>query len=137
METKINRRKIIKKCIVVSIVIVLGSVAVVYKNWKEESKEIIAIMVGNMIASYEHIDRELDLAYFYDLDVYTTYEEMVNEIGKPNGAIGSGITIPYYAVGNQYVAIWFARDKDGMFTNIVKMELYTADTYIGEIPLKE
>lgn len=137
MATKINRGKIIKKCIVVSIVIVLGSAAVVYKNWKEQSKEPIAIMVGNMIASYEHIDRELDLAYFYDLDAYTTYEEMVNEIGKPNGAIGSGITIPYYKVGNQYVAIRFARAEDGMFTHIFKMNLYTADIYIGEIPLKE
>ena len=90
-----------------------------------------------MIASYEHIDRNIDLTYFYDLDVNTTYEKIVKEIGKPNGAIGSGIIIPYYQVGDQYVVIWFACDEDGTYTNILKMRLYMSDTYVGDIPLKE
>ena len=96
-----------------------------------------AIMIGNCMATYEEIDRNLDLSYFYDLDANSTYEQMVSEIGKPNGAIGSGILLPYYKVGDKYVVIWFAGNEDGTYTNIFKMKLYTADTYIGEIPLKE
>lgn len=121
----------------VFIIIVLISFVIVYKNLKEESMGTQAIIIGNMIASYKYIDRNLDLAYFYDLNVNTTYKEMVNEIGKPNGAIGSGITIPYYKVGNQYVVIWFASDEDGTYTNILEMRLYTSDTYVGDIPLKD
>lgn len=95
------------------------------------------IVIGNMFASYEYIDREVSIDYFYNLNSNTTYEEIKNEIGKPNGAMGSGITIPYYQVENQYVVIWFARDEDGKYTNISRMGLYTNTMYIGDIPLKE
>lgn len=124
--------------ILISIIIVFISVIIVYKVLKEkENMGTGAILVGNMMASYEHIDRNIDLEYFYDLDDSTTYEEMVNEIGKPNGAMGSGVTIPYYEVGDQYVAIWYARDKNGAYTKILKIKIYSSATYIGDIPLKE
>lgn len=114
--------------------------------WKEgkfilESKEVKCtevepIMVGNMFATYEYIDRELNLDYFYSLDSNTTYDELVNEIGKPNGAIGFGITTPYYQAGNQYIAISFAEDSNGNYTNIIRMGLYTNEAYVKDIPLK-
>ncbi|MDE5748086.1 MAG: hypothetical protein K2I21_10990, partial [Acetatifactor sp.] len=111
----------------ISIIIVTIIFVIVYKDSKEkESMSTKAVMIGNMIASYEYIDRNIDLTYFYDLDANTTYEKMVNEIGKPNGAMGSGIITPYYRVGEQYVVIWFASDEDGTYTNILKMRLYTS-----------
>ena len=94
------------------------------------------ILIGNMVASYEYIDREVNIDYFYNLDGNTTYEEIQNEIGKPNGVMGSGITTPYYQVGNQYVVIWFARDVDGKYTNILRIGLYTKEAYVEDIPLK-
>ena len=94
------------------------------------------ILIGNMVASYEYIDREVNIDYFYNLDGNTTYEEIQNEIGKPNGAMSSGITTPYYQVGNQYVVIWFARDVDGKYTNILRIGLYTKEAYVEDIPLK-
>lgn len=98
--------------------------------------EVEPIMVGNMFATYEYIDRELNLDYFYSLDSNTTYDELVNEIGKPNGAMGFGITTPYYQAGNQYIAIVFAEDSNGNYTNIIRMGLYTNEAYVKDIPLK-
>lgn len=119
--------------------IVLISLVIIV-NWNlRESKNKYhgAIMVGGMFATYEYIDRDIDIDYFYDLDADITYKDLENEIGKPNGDIGSGITYPYYQVGEQYVVIWFARDEDGMYTNISRMALYTQEEYVEDIPLKE
>lgn len=131
------KRKIIFG-VLVFISIVIISLAIENKNLKESKNMGTKVtMVGNMLASYEYIDRSISVDYFYNLDVNTTYEKIENEIGKPNGAIGSGIIIPYYKVEDQYVVIWFASDEDGTYTNILKMRLYTSDTYIEDIPLKE
>ena len=131
-----KKTKIIGTFVFISIVIV--GLVIGYKNLKEsKNTDNKAIMIGDMIASYEYVDRNINIEYFYDLDVNTTYKEIENEIGKPNGAIGSGITIPYYQVGDQYVVVWFAGDEDGMHTNILRMGLYTRDAYVGDIPLKE
>lgn len=137
MECALNEKKIFFGTLI-SIIIVFISVIIVFKVLKEkENMGTRAILVGNMIASYEYIDRNIDLDYFYELDDSTTYEEMVNEIGKPNGAMGSGVTMPYYETGDRYVAIWFARNENGAYTNILEISLYTSTTYVGEIPLNE
>ncbi|MDE7273773.1 MAG: hypothetical protein K2N95_12055 [Lachnospiraceae bacterium] len=129
-------KKLIGVVAVISIVLfILFNKSNMYGNMENKNMEMIAI--GNMFASYEYIDREVSIDYFYNLNSNTTYEEIENEIGKPNGAMGSGITILYYQVENQYVVIWFARDEDGKHTNISRMGLYTNTMYIGDIPLKE
>ena len=89
------------------------------------------------MATYEYIDRKIDIEYFYDLNANTTYEEIVNEIGKPNGMMGSGLTMPYYQVDDRYIAMLFGRDEEGKYSKIFQMSLYTSDTYVGEIPLNE
>lgn len=119
-------------------IVLIGVVIIVNKNlWESKNKYPIAIMVGGLFATYEYIDRNIDIDYFYNLDADTTYEDLENEIGKPNGDRGSGLIYPYYQVGNQYVVVWFARDEDGMYTNISRMALYTQEEYVGDIPLKE
>lgn len=132
------KKKIIVILVVISIVIISLFIRNKISRKQEESTsmKIEPIMIGNMVASYEYIDRKVNIEYFYDLDGNTTYEEIQNEIGKPNGAMGSGITTPYYQVGNQYVVIWFARDEDGKYTNILRMGLYTNEAYVEDIPLK-
>lgn len=120
---------------IISIVVIL--LFMYSKMYRVENKKTEMILIGNMFASYEYIDREVRIDYFYDLDSNTTYEEIENEIGKPNGAMGSGITLPYYQVDDQYVVILFASDEDGKYTNILRMGLYTNKMYIGDIPLKE
>lgn len=131
-----------KKIIAILIIIstVITSLFIVNKINRKQgestSMKIEPILIGNMVASYEYIDREVNIDYFYNLDGNTTYEEIQNEIGKPNGAMGSGITTPYYQVGNQYVVIWFARDVDGKYTNILRIGLYTKEAYVEDIPLK-
>lgn len=103
------------------------------RNSEMEVKE---IMVGNMVATYEYIDRDIPIEYFYDLNSSTTYSEIKNTIGKPNGARGSGIVEPYYQVGDQYVVIWFSHNESGEYDKILGMYLYTRDKFVEEIPLK-
>lgn len=96
-----------------------------------------AIMVGNTFATYENFDRELDIDYFYNLDCDTTYSKIENEIGKPNGGVGSGLVRPYYQVGDQYVVMCFSLNDEGQYDKLSEMSLYTKEQYIGDIPMKQ
>lgn len=107
------------------------------EEMKEDGKiEIYAIKVGNLFASYEYIDRDISIDYFYNLNCNTKYEEIVNEIGRPNGGRGSGMVTPYYQVGDQYVEIWFSLNQEGEYDKILGMSLFSTEEYIEEIPLK-
>lgn len=93
-------------------------------------------MVGGLPASYESIDRKLDINYFYGLARGTTYQEIEEEIGRPNGGRGSGLVRPYYQVGEQYVVMDFSLDEEGGYDELSGMSLYSGEEYLGEIPLK-
>lgn len=129
-----------KKKIIVGILIIIIIICIVIANkYLRESKNmnIQYIIIANKPASYEFFDRNIKIDYFYNLSADTTYEEIVNEIGKPNGMMGSGIMMPYYKADDQYIALWFGRDEEGEYTKISQMFIYTSDTYVGEIPLNE
>lgn len=102
----------------------------------DRSGETGAIMVGGLPASYESIDRELDINYFYGLARGTTYQEIEEEIGRPNGGRGSGLVRSYYQVGEQYVVMDFSLDEEGGYDELSGMSLYSGEEYLGEIPLK-
>lgn len=132
------KKKIIVILVVISVAIISLFVRDALSRKQEDTKKGMkteSIIIGNLVASYEYVDREISIDYFYNLDTDATYEKIENEIGKPNGAMGSGITTPYYQVGNQYVVIWFARDDEGKYTNILRMAIYTNEAYIEDIPL--
>lgn len=134
-------KKYLKYVFVILIVLCFMMIGLCFmlKNYevKENSQiDVKVIMVGNMIATYEYIDRDIPIEYFYDLNSSTTYSEIKNTIGKPNGARGSGIVEPYYQVGDQYVVIWFSHNEAGEYDKILEMCLYTRDKFVEEIPLK-
>lgn len=126
------------------ILIIISVIAIsIYNKSKqnvelEESKkmEIQAIVIGNTFATYEKFDRELDINYFYNLGCNTTYSKIEKEIGKPNGGMGSGLVRPYYEVGSQYVVMSFSLNDKGEYDKLSEMSLYTAEEYIGDIPMK-
>lgn len=103
---------------------------------EDEKMGIKSIMIGNMFATYENIDRELKMEYFYELNNNATYQKIESEIGKPNGGIGLGDVRPYYEVGGQYVVMYFLVNEEGEYDKLCGMDLYTEEKYIGEIPLK-
>lgn len=108
-----------------------------YEKQEEKSEmKLNSIMVGNVFATYENIDRELDIEYFYDLNCNTTYQEIENEIGKPNGGMGSGLVRPYYQVGDQYVVMDFTLNEEGNYDRLSGMSLYTKEKYVDDIPFK-
>ena len=101
-----------------------------------QKMETKAVVIGNMCATYEKIDRELTMDYFYDLDNNTTYQQVESEIGKPNGGMGSGLVKPYYQVGDQYVVMWFSLTEEGEYDKLLRMCQYTNEEYLNDIPLK-
>lgn len=79
---------------------------------REEDNMKNAIYVTGMLATYQYIDREVNLEYFYKLNNMCTCEQIIEEIGEPNGQYGSGFTYKYYEIGNDlYVSILFS-DND-------------------------
>lgn len=104
---------------------------------EDKKMEIKSIMIGNIFATYENIDRELKMEYFYELNSNVTYQKVEGEIGKPNGGMGLGDVRPYYQVGDQYVVMYFLVNEEGEYDKLCGMDLYTEEKYIGEIPLKD
>lgn len=94
------------------------------------------IRIGGYMASYKHIERELSMDYFYGLESDTSYEEVVNSIGEPNGEIYFGDSQPYYEVGKQYVVIMFSIDADGNRDYIVAMGVYNQKSCVKVIPVR-
>lgn len=118
---------------------VIALIVFIKSNKKVEDRkktEIKTIMIDNMFATYEHINRELTMDYFYALDNGTTYQKIEEEIGKPNGGLGFGLVKPYYQVGDQYVVMWFSLKDDGEYDKLLRMCQYTNEKNIKDIPLK-
>lgn len=91
------------------------------------------IKIGGLVAWWVYIDREIDLDYFYELDGTTTYDQIVEEIGVPNGTLGFGLVLPYYQVDDLYVVISFSVDENGECDKVGMVELYSNDALIEKI----
>ena len=89
------------------LVILVSVIIIVYIAHENKKKDMQPICVEGLIASYEYIDRDISLEYFYKLDNTSTYNQIVEDIGIPNGYRGSGLILPYYEVDKLYVVISF------------------------------
>lgn len=69
------------------------------------------IRVNDRITGYTYFDRSLSVSDFEQFDYNTTYEDLVDCIGLPNGTIGSGIARPYYELNDGRFVIWNAAYK--------------------------
>lgn len=90
--------------------------------------------VGGLIATWKYIEREINLEYFYQLDNTTTYQQIEEEIGEPNGARGSGLVFPYYQIDNNlYIVASFSLDEDGEYDKLGMLLLCTEDEVLEKI----
>lgn len=95
------------------------------------------IRVSGLIASYRHIDRQLKLQYFYELDATVTRQKLEEEIGKPNGQYGSGIIYDYYEIDdNLYVSIMAIGSESNPEGKINSLQLCTHEKTIETIYLR-
>lgn len=105
--------------IIVYYLLVVGGTEFVNQLSQNRTANIKAIQVGGLVASWEYVERDVDLDYFYQLDGTTTYEQIEEEIGKPNGGRGSGLVLPYYQVnGNQFIVMSFSLDEYGEYYKV-------------------
>lgn len=89
--------------------------------------------VEGVIATWEYIERDISLDYFYKIDNTVTYKQIEEEIGKPNGERGSGLILPYYQVGDLYVVISFSLDENGEYNKVGAVFLCTKDECLEQI----
>lgn len=124
------RKKYILLCI---LFLIFFATITMDKKEQKEGEQLKVRKVGGLIATWEYVDREVTLSYFYNLDNSKTYGQILDEIGKPNGYRGSGIVLPYYQVGDNYVVIAFSRDENGEYDKVAMVYLYTCDEVIERI----
>ena len=90
--------------------------------------------VGGLIATWKYVEREIDLDYFYQLDNTTTYRQIEEEIGEPNGVRGSGLIFPYYQIDNNlFVVVSFSLDEEGEYDKVGMLLLCTEDEGLEKI----
>lgn len=115
-RVKKNVKCIIAILIVLFIVIVFCIINELSRRGRNDMK---MVQVGGLMATWEYIEREIDLEYFYQLDNTTTYEQIEEEIGKPNGYRGSGLVLPYYQINkNSFVVLTFSLDEYGKYDKV-------------------
>lgn len=63
------------------------------------------IKVMGILAPYKCFDREVYDDYFRSLKKGTSLENIINDVGEPNGWFGSGIVRPYYEVEDDKLVV--------------------------------
>lgn len=90
--------------------------------------------IAGLLASYKYIDRDIELEYFYELDNTSTYEQILEEIGEPNGQVGSGIVYKYYEIDdNLYVIIDFSGSENKPFDRVRSIRSCSQDEILDWI----
>lgn len=92
-------------CIIIAIIIVLlliGKEIMKHIGSKAEYKT-----VRRLETDYEYYDRKLTVDDFRKFDNNTTYEKMVESLGKENGRWGYGGAWPYYELCDGTYAICY------------------------------
>lgn len=78
---------------------------------KHYEKTASAKMVYGFKADYTYYERSLSVSDFEQFDYDSTYEELTEHIGLPNGTIGSGQIRPYYELEDGRFVICDGWDK--------------------------
>lgn len=81
--------------------------------------------VRGLKTKYTYYNRSLSEKDFYQFDYNTTYEEIVEHFGLPNGVVGSGILLPYYELNNGKFAVYSFGENPCIYTaNSQNFEYY-------------
>jgi len=79
------------------------------------------IIISGLVANYRSFDRSLKLEDFSQIKLGTTYREMVNIVGEPNGIAGSGLAYPYYELSDSTYILFLLGGFN--FEQIVRISL--------------
>ncbi|MBD5451715.1 MAG: hypothetical protein HDR25_03635 [Lachnospiraceae bacterium] len=82
-----------------------------------------AKMVSGFNADYTYYERSLSVSDFEQFDYDSTYKEIMEQLGMPNGTIGSGTIRPYYELKDGRFVICGGWDKI-MYISIVNFECH-------------
>ena len=78
--------------------------------------------------------RDIKLEYFYELNETSTYEQILEEIGEPNGQVGSGMIYKYYEIDNNlYVSSLFLSSENKVYDKITLIRLCTQERVLDTI----
>lgn len=84
----------------------------IYNEGEEDDTMERQPMILGLCASYREVERPdfYSLEYFRNLDDSYTYYDVLNDIGEPNGGIGSGIVREYWQVEDKYILLRYGLD---------------------------
>ena len=92
---KINKRRLLKNF---TLIIFLFLIIIFTKNIIKRNLNVR--LVNRQIVDFEYYDRKRTIKDFVQFDYDTTFEDMVEQIGEPNGMWGSGVAYPYYELSD-------------------------------------
>ncbi len=127
-----NRRKYIYISALIGLTFIVS--LKIFINYVEKNAD-TKIVCGS-VANYTYYDRKITVADFLQFDHNSTYEEMVECLGKENGRYGYGGAWPYYELSDGTYAICSCLLGDRMRAIIIvdkKKKLYTLLEATGQI----
>ena len=120
---KDRKREIYIGLFICLLLIMAGRIILQYMKKMADTK-----IVYGKESEYTYYDRELTIEDFLQFDHNTTYEEMVECIGKENGGYGYGGAWPYYELSDGTYAICQCLPKSKIRAIVIvnkKEKLYT------------
>lgn len=134
MENVLNKKNIKYSIVIALVSVSVSAVFIVNRLSQKEMDNMKTIQVGGLMATWEDVKREINLEYFYQLDGTITYNQIEEEIGKPNGYRGSGLVLPYYQISkNRFIVISFSLDEYGKYDKVGMIYLCNKKEVLEEI----
>lgn len=94
------------------VIIAITGIFVIYINhqnntWSTYPASTKTERVGGLIPYNVTSDRIIAIPeeYFLNIDPNMSYDELISEIGEPNGMVGSGIVRDYWRIGENKYAV--------------------------------
>lgn len=129
-----NKKNVKYSVVIVLMLGIVSAIFIVNRLSQKEIDNMKVIQVGGLVATWEDVEREINIEYFYQLDSTITYAQIEEEIGKPNGYRGSGLVLPYYQISkNKFIVISFSLDEYGKYDKVGMICLCNKKEVLKEI----
>ena len=101
-----------KKIFAVMLIICLLLIPAILFFGNYFSRHVKTKKVYSLESMYTYYNRKITIKDFEDFNNDTTYEEIQEKLGPPNGLVGSGMLQPYYELTDGRFAICYSFRKN-------------------------
>ena len=128
IKIRLKPENIMKKIfavILIIVVVVFALMGIRYYKYSEMKKQYGAtdglLKINGIPVMWEYVPRKkiYSIEYFKKIDDNYSYDDIVNDVGKPNGWRGSGISNPFWLVDGKCILVKLSLQNQNEISKVV------------------